>query len=301
MAKVSSKIDNPAKNRSEIFLQYYLSEFPNQETLEYSKKFQKEYSRLEKAIFASKAIFQEIPLVSAFFEWVQTMLSATPSWSKEEFEDAKLLLKYGFIAREDAEGTWTLYHASLQDPNEIYEAIRCQRELSLSQRERLVQAYGRFISYLSFRTCGYIETRIDSDKKLVMNRVVKLENFVHFADHLNDKIQLIAKILYFGDDIALDQVLSLTISDIDFESHFIRYGRGVKVYPLHIYADIKAIIGKRSKGKIFLGRQDTPLNSTTVFRNFKEAGINSGLGTHFSPAYLTKNKSIFGPPDTSTS
>lgn len=63
-------------------------------------------------------------------------------------------------------------------------------------------------------------------------------------------------------------------------------------YPLHVFADIKAIIGKRTTGKVFRGRQNAPLNQTTVFRNFKKAGVKSGLGSNVTPAYLTKEPTI---------
>ncbi|MCE5315971.1 MAG: site-specific integrase, partial [Parachlamydia sp.] len=178
----------------------------------------------------------------------------------------------------------------LHDPNEIYEAIRCHREWSLLFRERLVLAYQNFLSYLWARTNEYIILRPDLEKESVKNREVSFREFVSFADLLKDNLQLIAKLLYFGGDRILDEVMKLTISDVNFDEHLIRYGSQVVRYPLHVFADIKAIIGRRTKGNLFLGRQDALLNPTTVFRNFKDVGSKAGLGSNFSPASLTRNK-----------
>lgn len=294
LGEISGKIDKRAKKKkespeslSESFLKEGHPELPLQETLEYIKEFQKEYIRLKKAIFDSQSAFRDIPLFSAFLEWMEKAYSQ----NQEEIEQAKLLWK--FINWKASDGsTWTIHDASLSDPNKMYENIRCQREWSLSLREKLVNAYKQFIIYLSFRTSSYVKYgfELDLEKKLIMNRVVKLEEFALYADHLKDKIQLIAKLLYYGGDKTLEEILELTIPSINSEKHQITFGTQVVSYPRHVFVDINAIIGKRTKGKLFLGRQNAPLNSTTVFRNFKEAGIKSGMGAHFSPAYLTKNK-----------
>jgi hypothetical protein len=282
-------IKKSPKSVLEPFLNFLNSKVPNKETLQYCKTFRSECIRLTEELAASKSVFRKIPLVAAFLDWVQE----AHSHKSDEVEEAHLLLKNGFIGLKDSEGsTWTLYHAFWQNPNEVYNAIRCKREWSLSLRERMVRAYEQFILYLSGCTSGFIvHPETDSDKVIVMNRVVKLDEFIHFADHLKDKLQLIAKLLYFGGDRTLEDILQLAISNIHFEKLQIDFGSNVVSYPLHIFVDIKSVIGKRIKGKIFLGRQNALLNSTTVFRNFKEAGIKSGLGAHFSPALLTKDKS----------
>lgn len=269
------------------FLNFFRKEYPNQEIIEFSHIFEKEYERLEKAIFASKAIFKKIPLLSTFLEWVQKAHSE----KKEEIEDAKLLLKYGFIGIKDSEGNpWTLNHASLQDPNEIYSAIRCRRDLTLVERERLVVAYREFISYLTFRTDGYIpHSWGDNDKSFLKNRQLSPMEFAKFADQLNDNLQVIAKLLYYGGDRTLDEVLNLTISQIDFQEYSISYSEmKATPYPIHVFADIQALIGKRSKGKVFVGRQNTSLSPTTIFRNFKTAGINAGMPWLTLPSQLSE-------------
>lgn len=269
------------------FLQLFQTQFPNKEAIEYSKTFQAEYEKLHRAVHDAHAVFSKIPLVSTFLEWVQKAYARV--------DDAQLLLKNGFIGIKDVEGgTWTLHHASLHDPNEVFVAIRCRRELSLIQRERLVEAYGQFILYLSNRTKNFIKPPVDNELEFIKSRLVRPPEFCKFADQLSEKFQLIAKLLYFGDPApTLDAILSLNISDVKFDDDSIWFdmpGIVFSYYPQHVFADIQAMIGKRSKGKLFLGRQNASLNPTTVFRNFKEAGIKANLGPDFSPAMLTKNK-----------
>jgi len=270
------------------FLKFFSAEFPNKELLEDCKSFQKEYERLERAIFESTASFKKVPLIAAFLEWMLVLFTANPPATKEDIEDAKFLLKHGFIRIKDPKGgTWTIYHASQQDPNDIYEAIRCRKELPLSQRERLVNSYNSFMVYLEFRTHNYVIAKFDRDRQFVKNRNVKIEEFALFADQLKEPLQLVAKLLYYGGDRTLDEVLKLTIPQIDFEENLIQFGTQNVPYPAHIFADIQAIIGRRSTGKVFLGRQKSPLNPATVFRNFKEASSKSGLTLLYLPSHLT--------------
>lgn len=273
----------------ESFLQYFHLKFPDKETFEYSKVFHREYTQLEKAFLAAKKAFHEIPLVSAYLDWVQEAYSQTA----EEIEIPKILLSEGFIGLKDSEGaTWTLSDAAKQDPTEIYQAIRCRRDLSLVFREQLVNAYKSFLEYLSSCTQGYIKPKYDFEDTYVRHRSLSLRDFVLFADQLNDSLKLVAKLLYFGGNRSLEEVLRLTIQEVDFESRHISFGSKVVPYPLHVFADIKAVVGKRSKGDVFRGRKNAPLNPTTVFRNFKEAGDKAGfwMVIDFLPSTLTKNK-----------
>ncbi len=258
-----------------------------EEYLKLSEVFQTESKSLAKALSSSEAVFKTIPLLSAFLAWTKEDLT-----DSERLADAKALLENGFIGLKDAEGAiWTLKHTSKQDPNVIFEAIRCKRDWPLTQREQLVKEYKAFLSFLSVRTNRYITLRTDEERDEVRSREIGYDEFLTFADQLNDKSQLVAKLLYFGGNRTLEEVLALAIPDVNFEPQEINFGSQAVSYPLQVFVDIKASIGKRSKGRVFLGRQNAPLNPATIFRNFKDAAEKTGL--HFGVGLFTQNKDLY--------
>lgn len=60
-------------------------------------------------------------------------------------------------------------------------------------------------------------------------------------------------------------------------------------YPKHIFSDIKLFIGTKTRGSLFTGRNNTSINPSTIFRNFKEIGLILDL-SELSPKFLTENR-----------
>lgn len=293
--KRNSKISKGKSIESFLeFQEYFTSKVNSVRTLSFSDSFESETKRLANELAAFRSFFREIPLLSAFLCWVRE----SNSKSVEELEEAKLLLDEGFIpAKKNSGGLWTLKEVAEQDPNDVFQAIRCQRNYSLRQRERLVQAYRRFLNYLGVNTNRLITPRTDWERDQVSHKEMRYDEFLTFADNLNEKNQLAAKLLYFGGSRSLDEVLRVDIADIDFANCQIAYEGESITYPTHVIEDIKSLIGRRSKGRLFIGRQregtkkNAPLNHSTVFRNFKEAAEKIGISERFIIGLLTMSKS----------
>lgn len=60
-------------------------------------------------------------------------------------------------------------------------------------------------------------------------------------------------------------------------------------YPPQVLNDLKSLVGERRVGPVFLGRNNTCINPSTIFRNFKEVGPALGL-LEFSLKALTENR-----------
>ena len=203
---------------------------------------------------------------------------------------AQMLVEHGYIGITDTKkNAWTLEDARGFDHSTVLDAIRSQKDITLFTREYLVTTYINFMQWLSNETHGYIERLEDPDLVRARGRAFEYLRFIKFLDALKEKEQLVAKLLYFGGTRFLDEILDLQVENVDFEKKMIQYKNQLVSYPGHVFSDISALIGKKTRGQIFSGRQNAPLNPATIFRNFKEAALKVGLEQSFSPAVLILN------------
>lgn len=243
--------------------------------------FIKEIENLDNAFREAQKVFAKIPFSASFLAIVMTMAEGRADY----VEEAKMLLENGFIGYQDNNGNiWTLEHVAKQDANIVYQAIRCHREWPIKVRERLVRRYKSILYDLNNVTMGYIGKKTDNEI-FYHNRFITYDFFINFLGELNEKAQLVAKLLYYGRKRSLDDVLKLEIKDINFTSEVVKYSNQDVSYPKHVFCDLSAIIQDRKSGRVFLGRQNSPLNPATIFRNFKEAGQKLGMPS-FSPSML---------------
>jgi integrase len=230
----------------------------------------------------------EKPFLASFLVWVKEVAYR----EGEAIEGAKMLLEHGLIGVTDDEGhPWTIGKAKGFDHRTVIDTIRCHKEWTLPVRENLVKTYISFISWLSFETHFYIPRLEDPDLDRSRGRLLPYSAFLSFLDALpNEKARLVANLLYFGGSRTMEEVLQLTLKNVDFDKKVIYYEFVPVSYPAHVFSDIKSVMKPRTSGKVFLGRQETALHPATIFRNFKEAAVKAGLGPLFTPAYLTTDK-----------
>jgi len=227
------------------------------------------------------------PFLAAFALWAEEVAVSHP----DTLDAAKTLLEHGYVCITDKNGSvWTIEHAQKFNHHAIIDAIRCNRDLQPQKQERLVTTYVSFMQWLSTETHGYIKNFEDTDLTKVKGRMLTYPQFIHFISVLKEKERIVAKLLYFGGDHTLEDVLNIELDDIDFKKLQIRYPSEIVDYPRHIFSDIQMLISKKPQGKLFLGRQNAPLNASTVFRNFKKAAIKTGLGSSFFPSLLASGK-----------
>ncbi len=232
------------------------------------------------------------PFITSFMLWISEVSKDNPSI----IDIAKVLLHNDFIGTYDNSGkVWTLESAKNFDHQKILSAIRCTREWTIRRRETAVDAYIDFMNWLSTATYGYMAALVDQDPIIVRNRLLSFSKFLDFLDALpNEKSQLVAKLLYFGGNRTLDPVLNLTIECVNFDQLCVTWNSlertsDVTRYPEHVFNDIKALMGNRRHGKIFLSNQNQLLSEATIFRHFNEASKKTSESS-FGPKKLTTNK-----------
>ena len=228
------------------------------------------------------------PLIVAFLVWVKE----DGYRNAETLEGAKMLLGSGLIGFSDDEGhPWTLEKAKGFDHRTVIDAIRSHKEWTLPTRENAVKSYLSFISWLSSETHSYIARLEDPALSRSQGRALPYPSFISFLSALpNDKSQLVASLLYYGGSRTLEEVLQLTLKDVDFEKKVVYFESTPVSYPAHVFDDIRTIVKPRASGRLFLGRQSSQLNPATIFRNFKDAALKSGLGPLFTPSCLTSSQ-----------
>lgn len=249
--------------------------------------FHEEMDSFQSALNRFKKTVKETPLLIVFLDWVKEHRP-----NDLAVEHSNILMDNGLIqfinAKKEPIKLADLVHLKLEISKQI-EVIRCQRQYSISDRENLVETFLNFFDWLSTQTASNTPVFEDPDKQRTENRCLSHDTFVHLLDPLDERSRIIAKLLYFGGDRTLDDAVTLNIKNVDFKNQQIDIHGKLISYPLHLFDDIKSLIGKRTSGAIFLGRNNTTINPSTIFRHFKEIGPILGLHD-LSPKALTENR-----------
>lgn len=250
--------------------------------------FYKNYTETRDIIYETMQVaiskFSQQPLLMAFLAWAKEV----QGYNQKKFENGSFtLIKEKLVPFFDNEGKfYSISSLRYLDHKDLINKIRARQDISLEAREALVDIYINFTYWLEQETFDYVSRAFDPDEMKIQGRSIRHSVFIQFLSKLEEKERLVAKLLYFGGSRTLDEVLSVDLKDVDFKNFTIRYGMQTIAYPSHIFSDIAHMTDRKS-GRLFLGRQNAPLNPATIFRNFKEAGSQAGLGDSFSPKGLT--------------
>jgi integrase len=270
---------------SDFVVDHFKSIIPEKELIKDSENFIMEHQALQSKVNEYFGSISNVLFLSTFLVWVKDPRNAMSTKIREL---VKRLFIDKFIIFEDEDHNLLILEQILSnDLTKTIDEIRCRPEVSISDKENLVELYIIFTMWLQSFTYGYIHTIEDPDKVKSRGRTLSLSQFNQLLERLDQKGQLVGKLLYFGGSRTLDEVLDLKLEDVNFKKSLIRYGSQLVSYPEHVFSDIKVLTDSRKKGRVFLGRQEAPLNRATIFRTFKEAGSLSGLGDSFSPKALT--------------
>ncbi len=271
------------------FLKATQQQLPNINLIDHCRTIEKELSQVDAAVRKFIDTLLKEPFIAIFGVWIKKCGYLYPGM----LDAAKTLLEHNLIMIYDNNGAiWTVEKANAFDHHKTLNAIRCKSSWSIKRREELVRVYVAFMYWLHIETRGHIHRCEDPDWARSLKRNLAFPRFIDFLDALsNTKSQLVAKLLYFGGNRTLEQVLKLDISNIDFDAHTILWepltaNSELTSYPEHVFHDIKALTDIHKKGLVFLGRQDGPLSDATIFRHFNEAAQKVGLGDSFGPKKL---------------
>lgn len=268
----------------DAFLEYFKEDIPNAKIESSIKKFERERNILWKALRQSLSILKGQPLLTAFLIWSKY------NFVKPGFPDyAKMLVEKNILNFKDKNGRILIIN-DLQDSSlyNILEGIRCRQDIEVWHREMLVLTFIDFVRWMKVSTQLSAINFADRDREKVSRRYLDYDEFIRFLAQLDDKCQLVAKLLFFGGSRTLTEILNLKVKDVDFAARSINFDAQSISYPRHVLDGVMTLIeGKKKSDKIFSRKNKIPLSSVTIFRNFKEASLKLGLDHIYTPKTLT--------------
>lgn len=286
--KMGLELSRSPSDPFDYFIDYFKKKTPRNNLLKESENYNHLFRLAQEQEKKYKEDISQKTLISAFLTWIKYVRTIENDFfDPQNLNFLKIIVDEGSIPFEKNGEMLTLSQINTADLTFPLEKIRSSPNLSIAVKEACVRIYLLFLRWLSLSTLEYIPSIEDPDKAKIQGRVISRDQFTKLILNLDEKGQLVAKLLYFGGSRTLEEVLSLKLEDVNFKQSLIRYGTQLVSYPAHVFSDIKVLTTPRKTGRIFLGRQNAPLNRVTIFRSFKEAGSLAGLGTDFSPKGLT--------------
>lgn len=231
-----------------------------------------------------ESMVKETPLITAFISWIS---SKKPNNLTRE-HSLKLLNLNLVQFRGKDEKLLKIFTINSNLIADQINYIRCSKHISFLERENFVETLLSFYSWLSLHTHGYVMECDDPDISFAKKRSLKLHDFIDVLKGLEDRTQLIAKLLYFGKNRVLEEVVNLQIEDVDFAHKSILFDGVHERYPPHVFEDIRTLMKERKSGPVFTGRNNSKMNPSTIFRHFQALGTIRGL-ENISPKTLTED------------
>lgn len=270
------------RSSCEELLDYFKQVIPKGKLETSIKKFEEEREVLHNAIKKSLPILWEQSLLSAFLTW------SKGNYIKVGFPDyTKMLVENDLVPFKNEKGRLLIINDITREfVFDIINNIRSKTNIEIGERESLVLVFLDFAGWLRAATRIWIDNE-DPDRKIIRNRSLDYNSFIKFIGKLDGRGQLVSKLLYFGGNRTLAEVLNIKVEDIDFSKEVICFKEENISYPKHVLGAIKSMIGDQEVGKIFAGKRNAALNPATIFRNFKEASYRLDLDEVCTPKDLT--------------
>lgn len=252
----------------------------SQKSVDLEKKFS-QYSALigenQNIYSILKTILKDIPIGIAVRYWLN--IFSSQSKQKKASNQIVQLIERKILPVQNKNGQLlTLNYFQEQGEQEhkrIIEEIKCISDLSISEKEELVQCYIEFSHHLNQNTFGIISTAYDSDRFYASHKVVNYDDFTKFVQQLSERDALIAKLLYFGGP-TVEEVLFLKYGQVDFTHCVINFSKQSIKYPKHLILELSNFSGKKKKNDL-------------VFLNYKG---NQVVRTHLNHSFGRASKEI---------
>ena len=171
----------------------------------------------------------------------------------------------------------------------IIDAIRCHSQWSIEKKEDFVRFYVEFAHWLSSATRGLIPSAIDPDRHFTQKRQLPFDEYIKLLEKLPEREIILAKLFYLGGERTFEEVLSLKIENIDFQTGQINFEKHSIRYPKHVIEDIKSYVEPRKNGFVFASKNGERLNHTVPYRAVKMAAQKLDLPPTFTIKDLVRD------------
>lgn len=249
--------------------------------------------RIQAEINRFKATAHQYPLMAIIFLWAQ-WISNDIVLGEKYLSMMEELVNTGLLPHKNSNNhpINIVEFANIHPAFVVDEIRRCNR-WSIDRREDFVRFYCEFSKWLSKHTFGLVPVAFDHDREVTRQRKLSFDIYIKFLTHLELRERIMTKIFYLGGSIALEDVLSLKIENIEFENSSICLGANSIRYSLHVLEDLRLFITVKSPGRtqgyVFTGRQSERINHTIPYRALKMVASKLGMGSDFTFKEFIKN------------
>jgi|GEM_PF-2165620 len=245
-------------------------------------------SNFEHAIKTFEEELSKIPIGAEIENWLQSM--GLPESIISQFEANMLqLIDLGLFKMVQNGRIRTLNELSPEEHQSIIEKIRCFPKIPTAEKEDLVKTYILFSQHLSRETCRLIMQGEDPDFQRTIKKIVKYQEFIEFVQLLPERDALIAKLLYFGAP-TMDEVLNLTVGQVDLKSDLVKFNKFSVRYPRHVMIDLRSYLAKKEKTElIFMNLHGERIERTHLNNCFNRASRKTSNKTRITPKMLLES------------
>ncbi len=265
----------------------FAKDYPQDPSLdEKFRDFSSKIQAVNEAVSKFREEIREMPVALAVLRWMRALM-ADAFWFQRYFSKMVRLLERQILSYKDKNGWLTLDCLMRVGHQEILENIRCAHDLPWLEREDMVESYVRFSQSLSNETRGIVPPGYDPDRERVRNKAIRYEVFADFVQHLSERDELIAKLLYFGAP-SIDSVLSLKRSSV--QEHGIQFEEGFVKFPRHLLAGLKGFLKDKpsSQKLVFVNVRGAEVDRAHLNQSFARACEHMKKITKVTPGSLLK-------------
>lgn len=252
------------------------------------QEFESKTQKMQAEVQQHKEFLEHVPLIVVLRNWLEKQAS---SENQELLDCFTNLIEKEMIPSHDSTGRiWDLQLQQQHGHQNSIENIRCYREWTMAQREKIVLFYLMFAKYLAIATFGFVPYEEDPDKVKTARRVLPFEVYMDFVSQLPERDSLIAAVLYYG-GITVTELLNLKASQVDFKSNCIHFEKETIFYPRHVMDRLQAFMqNKKPTSLAFTSRTGEQVNRSRLFTSFKNASAKMSSPREIAPAILVESR-----------
>jgi len=247
-----------------------------------SEQFERASNETHYALEKFHETISQIPLISTILSWSKIIVKDNPLGNRY-FDFMSEMIRLKLLPTLQEQDLYLLKNYTAHGHEVIINQIRVYKEWYHQKREDAIIVYLSFANWLSKATLGYVSEAFDPDRTISANKNLPYERYVDLLALLPERERLIAKLFYLGGARSLDDILSLKVTDINFDQNLIQFPNKSKTYPQHVFTDIKAFIGNRKRGFLFSNKHlNEQVHHTVPYRALKKAAVKAGFSENFS-------------------
>lgn len=251
------------------------------------KQYQEEALEFKSKMATFQRFMEQTPLVVPLLQFVRKW-----RWQQDQRDKIMglvlMLIEQNVLRLKEDAKLITLSDFRRTGHQKIIEDIRCVKKWSLNDRERIVECYLQFSSYLENDTFGLFQRATDPDRQRVMNKTVRYDMFMDFVQLLPFRDAIISKLIYFGAPSITD-VLSLQVKHINFIEQLITYNDKAVSYPKHVLSDLQEIVKESlPEFHVFTTLRHTMITKAHLNHAFERAFVKARATQKFSPGDLLR-------------